>query len=180
MKRDNAKDVFVIIAGSGTLWLPTYAHAHCPLCTAGAGAAAAGAAWLGVNSMVIGILIGAFGLALGLWIGAMIKRQYLPYQRPLIGLSSWLTTVLPLQPLLKDYTSFYLSLAGDYGSLLNRTYLVDRFLLGSLLGAVIVIAAPYLSSLITQRRDGKIFPYQGLFITFSLLLVVSLAGQFLL
>jgi hypothetical protein len=71
--------------------LPTYTHAHCPLCTVGAGAAAAGAAWLGINSMVIGIPLGAFGLALGLRIGAMIKRQYLPYQRPLIGLSSWVS-----------------------------------------------------------------------------------------
>jgi hypothetical protein len=179
MKYDNTKGMFVIIASLGMSWLPTYAHAHCPLCTVGAGAAAAGAAWLGVKSMVIGILLGAFGLALGLWIGAMIKRQYVPSQHLLIGLFSWLTTVLPLQPNLNDYTSIYLSFVGDYGTLLNRTYLIDRFLIGSLIGAGIVMAAPYLSSLITQRREGKIFPYQGLFITFSLLLTVSLTGQLL-
>jgi hypothetical protein len=156
------------------------AQAHCPLCTAGAGAAAAGAAWIGVSSMVIGILLGAFGLALGLWLGGLIKRSYVKYQRWLIGIFSFLTTVLPLQPVLKEYTSIYLSLTGEYGSLLNRTYLIDYFLVGSLLGAGIVIAAPYLSSYLTQTRQGKMLPYQGVSITFGLLLIASLASQFLL
>lgn len=171
--------LFIVTAGA-IPFLSTPAYAHCPLCTAGAGAAAAGAAWLGVNSTVIGILLGAFGLALGLWIGGMIQRSYIPYQRGLIGIFSWLTTVLPLQPILKDYTSIYLSLTGDYGSLLNRTYLIDYFLVGSLLGAAIVIAAPYLSSLLTQTRQGRMLPYQGLGITFGLLLVASLTSQFML
>lgn len=47
--------------------LPRATFAHCPLCTIGAGAAAVGAAWLGVSYMVIGVFLGAFGLAIGLW-----------------------------------------------------------------------------------------------------------------
>lgn len=180
MDHYKARAVLLIISGLGALLLSNHVYAHCPLCTAGAGVAAAGAAWLGVNSTVIGILLGAFALALGLWIGGMIKRPSIKYQRGLIGIFSFLTTVLPLQPMLKDDTSIYISMAGDYGSLLNRTYLIDRFLVGSLMGAGILIAAPYLSQVLTQVRRGKMFPYQGLCITFGLLFMVSLAGQWML
>lgn len=161
------------------LFLPFWAFAHCPLCTAGAGAAAVGAAWLGVDSMVIGIFIGAFGLALGLWFSRLFKRKFIKFQGLIIGIISWLLTVLPLRPLLKDYTSIYISLTGDYGSLLNHTYLVDRFLVGSLVGALILVLAPYLSSFLAKKR-GSVFPFQGIIITFSILLLLSLITQFFL
>lgn len=174
------KITIFIAAILAMIFLPQGVLAHCPLCTIGAGAAAAGAAWLGVKYMVIGIFLGAFAVALGLWIGRMIKKSYIPHQTSLLGVLSFITTILPLRPLLKDYGSFYLSIAGDYGSFLNRTYLVDRFLLGSLIGALILVITPYISNLIIKTRGSKIFPYQGIIITFVLLLSTSLIIQFVL
>ena len=65
--------------------IPFLASAHCPLCTAGAGVAALGASALGISSGPIGIFIGAFGLAMGLWIGGVIKKEYIPHQKWLVG-----------------------------------------------------------------------------------------------
>ena len=40
--------------------------AHCPLCTVGAGAAAAGAIWLGVSKVVVALFIGGFAMSMGI------------------------------------------------------------------------------------------------------------------
>ena len=107
-----------VVAGvsiSGLLF-PAVALAHCPLCTAGAGLAAIGAYWLGVNGLTVGVLLGAFAMALGLWVARLIKKKYLPQQDNAIGVFSWLTTIIPLKMLLSDYTSIYINWSGSYGS----------------------------------------------------------------
>ncbi len=148
------------------------AFAHCPLCTVGAGAAAAGAAWLGVDNIVIGIFLGASALAMGLWFSRLIKKKYVPLQKLAISSFSFASIIIPVLPLMKGYSSIYVSLAGGYGSLLNRTYLINLFLLGSIIGAAIVAAAPSISSAITGKR-GKTIPYQGIILTFSLLAIAA-------
>lgn len=154
------------------LFLPT-ALAMCPLCTAGAAVAAGGAVWLGVNTAVIGLFIGAAGVSMGWWLSRIIKKQYLPYQKWLIILFSFAITVLPLLPLMTPLYPFYISIAGDYGSLLNRTYAINLFFAGSILGGLIISSTPWLSSKITRLRKGKQFPFQGIVLTFSLLLTIG-------
>ena len=158
------------------LAFPSAALAHCPLCTAGAGLAALGAYWLGINGLTVGLLIGAFAVALGLWLGRMIAKKYLPGQNNLIAVFSWLTTVLPLQTLLSDYTSIFINWSGSYGSWLNRTYLINLFLVGGIIGAILVYLAPRFSRFLSCRR-GKTIPFQSMIITFALLLVASLITQ---
>ncbi|MDP2708863.1 MAG: hypothetical protein Q8O93_02330 [bacterium] len=157
---------------------PAAALAHCPLCTAGAGLVALGAYKLGVSGLTVGLLIGAFAVALGLWLGKIITKKYLPGQNNIITVFSWLTTVLPLQTLLSDYTSIYISWSGDYGSWLNRTYPINLFLVGGILGAIIVYQASPLSKFIAKRR-GKNMPFQTMAVTFALLLLASLITQFI-
>lgn len=151
------------------------AYAHCPLCTVGAAAAAGGAAWLGVSKIVIGIFIGAFAVSIGWWVSNLIKKQYIPFQKPLIILFSFATTVFPLLGLnvMQSIYPVYVSLAGDYGSLLNRTYILNLFLIGSILGGLIVSITPWLSRKITIMRNGKMLPYQGILLTFLLLAASS-------
>lgn len=110
----------------------------------------------------------------------LIKKRYLKYQNWLLGLASFALTVFSLRPLFEDYGSFYLYVGGDYGSLLNRTYLLDRFLIGSFIGAGLLIAAPYLSKKLAKARGDKLFPFQGVTLMFGLLIVVSLIIQFTL
>lgn len=151
------------------------AYAHCPLCTVGAAAAAGGAAWLGVSKIVIGIFIGAFAVSIGWWVSNLIKKQYIPFQKPLIILFSFATTVFPLLGLnvMQSIYPVYVSLAGDYGSLLNRTYILNLFLIGSVIGGFIVSLTPWLSRKITIMRNGKMLPYQGILLTFLLLAASS-------
>lgn len=157
--------------------LPVTALAHCPLCTVGVGLAALGAYWLGINGLTVGLLIGAFAAALGLWLGRLITKKYLPGQDNAIAVFSWLTTVLPLQTLLSDYTSIFINWSGPYGSWLNRTYLINLFLVGAVLGASLVYLSPRLSRFIARQR-GTTFPFQTMIITFALLLLASLITQF--
>ncbi len=154
--------------------------AHCPLCTAGAAFVAGGAAVLGVHRMVIGVFIGAFAVSMGIWFGRVAKKKFMPFQKTAIVLASYLLTVLPLMSLLKDSHPLLVNLYGDYGSLLNRTYLVDYFIVGSIIGSPILIIAPYLSNKITSMRKGDHIPYQGMALTFILLIIIGVMLQLML
>lgn len=162
-----------IAAGGLLLALPNAASAHCPLCTAGAGALAILAASLGISSMVVGVFVGAFALALALWIAKLGKREFVPFQRELVSVLVFFGTVLPIMPLVRDYGPLYLSLGGEYGTLLHNTYTINLFVAGIPLGMAIILAAPHVSRLLTKLRHGRAFPYQGLALTFLLLIAVS-------
>lgn len=172
------RKIFQGLIGFVFVTIPSVAQAHCPLCTVGAGAAAAVAVWLGVKIMVIGVFMGAFALAMGLWIARLIKYKF-PYKGALLGLFSFVLTIFPLQPLFQDYTSLYITWGGEYGSIFNRTYVLDRFVIGAVIGAVILVAAPFLSRWI-QKKRGQLIPYQGIAIVFAALIVMALILQFLL
>lgn len=159
--------------------VPSVVKAHCPLCTIGVGTAAIGASWLGISQTSIGIFVGAFAVALGLWVANLIKKQYIPQQKNLVGVFSFLTTVLPLMAIMKDVTSVYISFAGEYGALLNRVYLINLFLIGSIVGAVIMFFSPQISLLVKKQRKGKMIPYQGIIITILLLIFTSLVIEFI-
>ena len=166
------KRIIYISALVPLLW-PLKSLAHCPLCTAGAGAAAVGAAWLGVGQIPIGVFIGAFAIALGLWVSKLIKRQFIPQQKWILAIFSYLTTIFPLTMMLTDVHSIYVSIFGEYGSLFNRVYVFNGFIVGSILGSIIIMASPTLSKKLSVWRKGKLIPYQGMIITFVLLFVVS-------
>jgi len=158
------------------------ALAHCPLCTMGAAAAAGGALWLGVSGNVVALFIGAFAISMGWMIAKMIKKKYVPHQTLAIILLSFLTTVLPIAPLLKtgtpsDYYPILVSIAGGYGSLLNRTYLVSVPLVAAILGGLIVGATPALSGRITRARAGKTLPFQGTILTLAILTAIGIGIQ---
>jgi len=171
------KLIFVIVLVAG-LFAARPAFAHCPLCTIGAGLAVTLGAWLGLNSIVIGILVGGFAIALGGWTAKLIKSKKIRHQDLLATLGVFLLTIIPIVPFAGGTNgSIYISLAGEYGSWLNRTYSVSHFLLGSLLGGLVMLAAPVLSSYLSQLRQGKRIAFQGVITTLSALLVMSLIFQ---
>ncbi len=155
-------------------------QAHCPLCTAGAAIAAGGALWLGVSRAVVALFIGAFAVSIGFWISRLIKIRLLPFQKHIIILFSFLTTVLPLMPLIRQDHPFRISIKGDYGSLFNNTYVVNLSLVASIIGGLIVLAAPALSSQITRLRKNKMIPFQGILLTFIILIAISILIQLVL
>lgn len=145
------------------------ASAHCPLCTIGAGAAAAGAVWLGVSKVVIALFIGAFAMSMGMWFSNIPKKQYIPFQKTLIILVIFFSTVIPLFPLFSAIGPLYLSFIGEYGS----TFAFDYSIASSILGGVVVFISPKINSKIKEKRSGKGIPYQGIIITFSMLIILG-------
>jgi len=155
-------------------------EAHCPLCTGGAALATAGAVWLGISKAVVGIFIGALGASTGFWFSKLIKKKFISYQDEIITFLSFLLTVVPLMPLISQIVPIYLSITGDYGSLLNRTYLINISILTSIIGGIIVLISPAFSKKIKDWRNGKMIPYQGISLTFGLLFLSAIITQLLI
>ncbi len=155
--------------------------AHCPLCVIGAGAAAAGAAYIGINPLIIGLFIGAFAMSMGMWFSGWkyFQKKYIPFQKGVIIIGIFLLTLLPILPVIAvQAKGFYLSLFGNYGTLFNRTYTYNPSLLSGLFGGLIVFISPPLSAKITNFRKGKMIPFQGIFLTFAILIIFALIIQF--
>ena len=165
---------FILIIFLFSILLVEPVNAHCPLCTVGAGAAAAGAVWLGVSKVVIGLLIGAFAMSMGMWFAKIPKKRYVPFQKALITSIIFLTTVLPLLPIFTAVGPLYIPFLGEYG----KTYAINYSLAGSFLGGTITFVSPSLNKKIKEKRNGKGIIFQGILLTFSLLAVAALIIQF--
>ena len=148
--------------------LTRFISAHCPLCTVGAGAAAAGAVWLGVSKVAVALFIGGFAMSMGMWFSRIPKKKYIPFQKTLIILLIFFTTVLPLSPIFKAIGPLYLSFIGEYGT----TYAINYSLVSSLFGGLIVFISPSLSKKISNLR-GKTIPFQGAMLTLLMLLIAG-------
>lgn len=166
------RKLFVSFALSASLLAET-ASAHCPLCTVGAGVTAAGAVWFGVSKVVIGLLIGAFAMSLGMWFARIPKKQYVHFQKTLIIGIIFFTTVLPLLPIFSTIEPLYIPFIGEYG----LTYALNYSLASSFLGGVIVFISPSLSKQLTKLRNGKAIPFQGIILTLLSLIVIGLIIQ---
>lgn len=141
--------------------------AHCPLCTIGAGAAAAGAVYFGVTKAAISVLLGGFAVSMGYWISKSIKKKYIPYQDSLIILASFILTILPILPIISQTKGIYIPI-GQYG----KTYAINLSFYTSIIGGIIVISTPYLSKKITSLRR-KTIPFQGVALTILLLIITG-------
>lgn len=162
--------VLIAVLISGT------ASAHCPFCTAGVGAAAAGAAYLGVAKPVLGLFVGALGVSMGFWAEKKISKEYVPLQKWVVIAGSFILTVIPVLPIIGSQEAIYMGLMGSYGSMLNTTYSYDASLVTSILGGLVVVVAPHLSRKITELR-GKHIDYQGIIVNLVSLLLLGVLVQ---
>jgi hypothetical protein len=124
---------------------------------------------VGVKTEVVGVFTGAFSVALGFWISRIMKRNF-PLKTLILIFFSFSLTIFPLKPLFNELGLLKIPF-------FNLDYFYDKFILGSVIGGVLMVISPPLSRNITQRR-GKSFPFQTLLITFALLILTSLLFQF--
>src|SRR3972149_4067056 len=111
------KKIFVIPAFLIlSVFLAEFVSAHCPLCTMGAGAAAAGAVWLGVSKVVVALFIGGFAMSMGMWFSKIVKKRYIPLQKTIIVVVVFFTTIVPLMPIFTAIGPLYISFIGEYGA----------------------------------------------------------------
>ena len=150
-----------------------YASAHCPLCTAAVGVGAVYANSIGLDISIIGLFIGAFGISTGLWIGKKIKKNYFKFQLPIITISSFLLTIIPLRFISKDNIFLPVIWFGTYGSLFNKVYVIDKLILGGIIGAVITILAYNLHTYIKKVKGKVLFPFQGIAFTLAFLFIAT-------
>ncbi len=150
-------------------------HAHCPLCTAAVGGIAVTANYYGFDASVIGVFIGAFAVSTGLWVSIAIKRKFIKFQAPLIVISSFLLTAIPLLALMPGSFYFPVLVAGESGSILNRVYWPSRMLVGSIIGGMAALAAYFLHNKVKEIRGRVLFPYQGVIFTLGAILAASLS-----
>jgi len=154
--------------------------AHCPLCTGAVGVAAVSAKYFGLDSSIIGILIGAFGVSTGFWVGRAIKKQFIVYQLHLIVILSFLLTVIPLRFIGDENVYLPLLLAGEPGSFLNKVYWIDKIIFGGIIGGLVTIFAFWLHNHIKKSYGKVLFPFQGAVLTLALLLITSLTLYFII
>lgn len=169
-----------IIFYFAVLFLPKSTFAHCPLCTVGAGALVVFSASIGISTMVTGVMLGGFAMALSSWIAKLPKKELIPFQYQILVVVVFALTVVPILPFAKDYTPLYLSIAGEYGNFLHKTYAINLFFVGSLVGAFLMILAPYISRKITKIRGGKTIAFQGITISLILLVLASVVVEIFL
>lgn len=172
------KILLIVMLPFFLIFLIETVSAHCPLCTIGAGAAAAGAVWLGVSKVVVALFIGAFAMSMGMWFARVIekRKKFIPFQNPLIIIGIFLLTVLPLIPIVKVIGPLYISFIGDYG----MTYAFNYSLGSTLLGGIITFVSPKINKKVREKRNGKGIPFQGILLTFLLLGVAAAIIQFII
>ncbi len=178
IKMANKKLFLALLTPIFIIILAKLVSAHCPLCTVGAGAAAAGAVWLGVSKVVVALFMGAFAMSMGMWFARVLdkKKRFIPFQYSLIVILVFVLTVWPLMPIFKAIGPLYFSFIGEYGT----TYAINYSLISSLFGGGIVLLSPTTSKKITKLRKGKIIAFQGMILTFALLLIAAILIQFLI
>ncbi len=168
------KPLLVLLA---PLFFISKASAHCPLCTAGAGAAAGIATYLGIDFIVIGVLIGGFSYALGSWTSKWVRKKYKEihkFQNPIVTGLVFLSIVIPGYFGMPEATPFTLWMIGEYGTTIS----INNFLAGSMAGGLIVHFSPVLSKKISEKRDETL-PYQGMTLTIMLLVIAAITAQLL-
>lgn len=138
------------------------------------------AASLGVSSVIVGIMVGAFALALGTWLGKMPKKDYVPGQYYLLSAVIFFSTVIPIMPLIRDFDPLYINWWGSYGTFFHNTYTMDLYLVGVAIGTFIILIAPSVSKNLTKLRKGKFLPYQGISLTLLLLVLASIIVEVIL
>ena len=156
-------------------------NAHCPLCTGAVVASAAVANYYGLDISIIGLFVGAFSISLGLWVGRVIKKRFIPFQTSLLVILSFLSTVIPSVLVVKS-DSLYLPvlLFGAEGSVFNRVYLLDKLLLGSIIGGIVSVFAYWLHKHIKAVKGRVLFPFQGIVITLAFLMITGAILYFIL
>ena len=165
------KIIFLFLLALALASVP--AAAHCPLCTGAVVAGAVGAKYLGLDVTIIGIFSGAFAISLGLWIGRKIRR-FIPFQTAILVIASFLLTILPAMPLIKDTVYVPILLAGEPGTLLNQIYFVNKLLLGSIIGGIATLLAYWLHVFVKKQRGKVMFPFQGIAFTVGALVIASM------
>ncbi len=173
------KYIKMVIALFGIIRSFGYSYAHCPLCATWAWIAGGIAVWLWVSPAVVALFIGAFAMTIWLWMANILKTKYFGYQDLVVVVFFYIITVVSTIPFVGDHIyPLYISMAGDYGSLLNNTYALNLSWIAAVVWGIIVLASSRINKKLKKLTNWRFIPFQRIIITMSLLILVGIGIQF--
>ncbi len=153
--------------------------AHCPLCSAAAGAGVGIARFYGVDDSIVGLFLGAFVVSTALWFNKLLKKKInFPLQQFLLVMISFLLLAVPFY-----YSGLIINadmvraLPNSYSILGLGVFGIDKLLGGMIIGSSAIWFVFSLGDYMKKKR-GLLFPYQS--ISFMLLTLIILSGIFYL
>lgn len=140
------------------LW-PIKTFAFCPLCVVATGFAVGLVRWLGVDDIIVGLWVGAFGLSMALLLGNFLVRKGASKK---ISLPAAITLVLASM-----LASLYL---GGFLKVPNKIFGIEKIIFGMIIGILMMIMAPFINNLIKKlNRDENLISHQKMLVALALL-----------
>jgi len=143
----------------------------CPVCVVAIGAGLGLSRWFGIDDLVSSVWIGAFLIAVISWTLNFMKKRKWDFQDDgiVITLAYLILTFIPL---------YY---AGIVGHPLNKIWGIDKIIVGSIIGAVVLFLGHWLHLYFKKINNNKsFFPYQRVAVPVILLILASLINYLLL
>ena len=143
----------------------------CPVCVVAIGAGLGLSRWLGIDDLVSSVWVGAFLIAVISWTLSFMKKKKWDFQDDgiVVTLAYLVLTLIPL---------YY---AGIVGHPLNQIWGLDKILVGSIIGTVVLYLGSWLNLYLKKLNNGKVFfPYQRVVIPVVFLILASLIIYLLL
>jgi len=148
----------------GSLLCKQQMQAVCPLCAIAVGAGVGFSKWLGIDDTITGVWMGAFMMVLVLWtINFLTKHQIkFLFRKLLIIVVYYVPTI------------WYLYHAGFMGHPGNTLWGIDKLLLGTITGSILLILIMCTYEALKQRNNGHAwFPFQKIVMPVVTLLLTS-------
>jgi hypothetical protein len=137
----------------------------CPVCVVAIGAGLGLSRWLGIDDVVSSVWVGAFLIAIISWTLSFMKKHNLGFTDDGI--------VVTLLYLSLTYIPLYY--AGIIGHPLNRIFGLDKIIVGSIIGAVVLFLGHWFHLYLKKQNNGKsYFYYQRVAVPVILLALTSL------
>lgn len=151
-------------------------YSHCPLCTTGAVVGVGLTRSYGIDDSIVGLFLGALIVSSALWFNKWLKKRVnFPVQEILLMVFSFLAVVIPLYyaGLITDFEM--VKSMPEHHSMLGFGVLgIDKLLLGTIIGTLVIWFVFTLSDSIKKERGKVLFPYQGVSFMSIALIVLSL------
>ncbi len=136
----------------------------CPVCVVAIGAGLGFSRWFGIDDVVSSVWIGAFMIAIISWTLDYMKKKKWSFTDDgiVITLAYVLLTYIPL---------YY---AGIVGHPLNQIWGLDKIIVGSVMGFIVLYLGHWFNLYLKKQNNGKVFfPYQRVVVPVIFLLVTS-------
>jgi hypothetical protein len=137
----------------------------CPVCVIAIGAGLGLSRWFGIDDVVSSVWIGAFLIAIISWTLEYMRKKKWNFQDDgiVITLAYILLTFIPL---------YYYKIVGLP---LNQIWGMDKIIVGSIIGAIVLFLGHWLHLYFKKLNNGKsFFPYQRVAVPVLLLIITSL------